>query len=305
MKLILNKSTIAPVDTKTLLHKLDVLSESANKMYIGNEGLQSFSAKAVQVISNTLVSIALINKTNITSLLSGFSRSEMRQYVDANYITLQNVMNGDILKYKDAELDIPDGMVKAYEDSVEWLEDIYEELDLRIFIDTVTRDVNALYNTLLSATDKKEFEATLDISDITTYYTGLDKEISSISKSQIKYFKATKGDSIKRKFSTCYSSTKEIGEVVDELLDMESTYPLLKELSEAIPKVADTMKKTVGLLGKLSYELPKQTLDNFTAVARTIAIMTELYGELLNTQMRLEHNVVLNIEQLNKISINN
>lgn len=286
---------------ESIYAQLNTIEKQLKGIDVSQESLQGFVDKILIPLADIAASIGMINKTNVLSVLNGFSRSEIRDYTDTRIATLNRVENSKLLQLKDTEIYIPAGMTSTFFDAVQVLEKVYVELDISNTVTRMTMRVKGIEQALRSATSAEEFEKLSELKEVSTIFAAINKQILSAQKLQSTVFSEKQGEPLRVPFSKGYSSVVELKKTRLLLLDMEGQYLELAKF-ENVPNKLSKRYSNIGKFIKVSgFNLTKAHLQTIFETTKTCAKFFEAIAGVLNMHMKLDHNMVLNYTTFEKV----
>ena len=209
-------------------------------------------------------------------------------------------------------LDVPNGMKGSYKDAFTSLTDCLKEMDMTTRSKTLLksaervldsiRDGNSAFASAVNAANK-------DYSD--------QRNIERLFGETEHYF-TTNTSITKVPFEKCYVSVPELSEVLDMVLDAESdmqpcpdcggegeidgetcetcggtgeVHDRLQDLEDTINTISD--HPNVG-------DMSRPAIDNLAKIVRAWAFLFEKYSIIMNDVYRVNHNVMLNLQDIRK-----
>ncbi len=292
-------NTPTPEMTFSRIHtKLDMLITQNDKLdgYLSNEGLVSFLSQTLTTLADIVASIVLVNKTNGLSILRGFKRSELRQYVDKHAVTIHGVNQALISKLNESEYNKPKGMSAQFIVVCDWLNDIHARIPVQELTKQLMSTMDEIHNSIKASDTQEEFDDKVKIQHLLKYYNHLETLMTTITKGHSKLFKfepnVEKTDVCK--FSDAYKSVKEVSVVTDELLDLENSLLDLSTAADVPNQMSSKITAIEDHLRRAEFEISKEFLNGMVQIVKSSATVFELLSTAMHTQLTLEHNHILN-----------
>ena len=281
--------------------KLDILEKQLSTADLSQESLQGFTDSILIPLADIAASIGMINKTNILSILDGFSRSEVRDYTDTSIATLSRIENAKLLEFKNVEIVIPTGMKTTFLKASTTLDKIYKDLQIRDTITRMTTRVDNIYKALRGAVSQEDFEKNADIKNVSSVFTGIQKQLITINKLQQTVFTEKTDAPLRVPFAKGYSSVAELKKNRLVLLGLESNYLEIAKIKNVPSNLSSKYDKIQKFINVAEFKLTKAQLQTILETTKTCAKFFELVGGVLNMHMKLDHNTVLNYRTFEKV----
>ena len=255
---------------------------------------QGYSAEGfLGKIGDVFLSMANTFKTNVFKFTKALKRSEMRLFNDGNFFLCKQVDSSQFTAVMDIDVDIPTGMITTYANAVRYIGSVYEQLDALNYginvKDAIAEVRYKLYNNNLDPT--KSFSPS-------NLVAGKDAVLKKAVDEQKKCYKDN-GPCVKIKFKSAYSSMDEFAKVKSSLLDMEGR---LQDVNKFVNVMDDTSATIGDITNYLQQcQLPPQFIRMLADSIRIVGASFDLYGQTVMRQMALEHNHIINYQNLYKL----
>lgn len=293
---IIDHTNIQPVqeklrELKSSLAYISRTIENDRRGLVGQESLGGFLANGFTGVLNVLGHIVNLGVTGIFHGWRDFKRSELMDYTDSNFATMQRIYHVQFMEVADVECEIPQGMNKTYLATLTAELNFLHELDLLgrsdqmlKAADKILDSVKAQNSTFISAV-KDTYREFANVSRINSLYGECEKCF-------------TKGKVIASKpYREVYKSPEEFTTVVKTLLKDGNTqlravatiFSRLEEIQEIVTELSHLVREE---------QINRTQLDTLSKIARTWAEMFDKYAVVINDIYRIDHNVTLNVQNI-------
>ena len=260
--------------------------------FAGQESIGGFIKNTFSSIINTLGHILNLFKTALFDGWRDFKRSELKEYCDSNVMTIMRIRHIDQGVLDGFMLDVPNGMKGSYKDAFTSLTDCLKEMDMTTRSKTLLksaervldsiRDGNSAFASAVNAANK-------DYSD--------QRNIERLFGETEHYF-TTNTSITKVPFEKCYVSVPELSEVLDMVLDAESDMQAVASVHDRLQDLEDTIN-TISDHPNVG-DMSRPAIDNLAKIVRAWAFLFEKYSIIMNDVYRVNHNVMLNLQDIRK-----
>jgi hypothetical protein len=293
---IIDHTNVQPVqeqlrELKTSLTYIFRTIENDRRGLVEQESLGGFLANGFTGILNVLGHIVNLGATSIFHGWRDFKRSELMDYTDSNFATMQRLYRVQLMEVANVECDIPEGMNRSYPVTLTTELNFLKELDLLGRSDQMLKAADKILdsiraqNSTFISTVKDTYREFANMSRINSLYGECEKCF-------------TKGKVIATKpFVVVYKSSEEFTSVVKTLLKDGNTqlravatiFSRLEEIQEIVTEISHLVREE---------QIDRTQLDVLAKIARTWAEMFDKYAVVINDIYRIDHNVTLNVQSL-------
>jgi len=260
--------------------------------FAGQESIGGFIKNTFSSIINTLGHILNLFKTALFDGWRDFKRSELREYCDSNVMSVHRIRNIDPGVLDGLMLDIPNGMKGSYKEAFTSLTNCLKEMDMTTRSKTLLksaervldsiRDGNSAFASAVNAANK-------DYAD--------QRNIERLFDETEHYF-TTNTSLNKIQFEKCYVTVPELSDDIDMVLDAESELQAVASVHDRLQDLEDTVN-TISNHPNVG-DMSRPAIDNLSKIVRAWAFLFEKYSIVMNDVYRVNHNVMLNLQDIRK-----
>lgn len=282
---------------KSTLTQLAQIRRIVENNRLGLVGLESFLSPVVNGfagILNVIGHVVNLGKTGLFHGFRDFKRSELMDYTDSNFATMQRLYMAKYVDCMDLMCDRPEGLITTYAKALDAIFAFLDELDLA----AKSKQMLEAGNLLLDSVRSQNSTFTTTVSDVYREYGNLSKINSLYSKVET-CFSSSRNEAGQVPYRKLYNSQREFTDVVKSLLGKGNThlrsvagvFSRLEELEEVITELANTVNEV---------NLSRSQLDVLSKIARAWAEQFDKFAVVVNDIYRIDHNVTLNVQDLRK-----
>lgn len=266
--------------------------DSNEYYFAGQEDISGFIKNTFSSIINTLGHIANLFKTALFDGWRDFKRSELREYVDSNMMTVHRLRNADYTVIRNMNLDVPNGMKTSYPKAFASLTNCLKEMDMltrsKVMLQSAERVLTSIRegNTAFASAVNDANRDYVNTKHIERLYFETEKHFTA----QTSIRKAT--------FEKCYGSIPEFSNFIDAVLGAETELQSVAAVNDRLKSLEDTIN-AIADHSNIN-DMSRPAIDTLAKIVRAWAFLFERYSIVVNDVYRVNHNVTLNLEDLRK-----
>lgn len=280
MKLSLQFESASIPENRTLLGELHDICGSLEGLESSTEAIKSLNA-LIDVFSRLLNSL----KTNVFKSYRAVKRSELRAYIENNPMKIRAT---DKLMFTDiagVRVDFPQGMTTAYNVTMKSLKAAFKSLDAIENVYLCQGVIEAVYRELTRTAGSPEDLIADNVSEMTAYLKRCKKSYDSLKK--LFNDKST----TTQRFDKLFDSTGDYTNVRKSLLNMEINILSVPGLIKTTEKIDRTVSEITTVISTDPSQYDKKFIKQLADYIKAVAGIIDMYGELVTTQVVLEHNI--------------
>lgn len=294
LKTIKEKDTII-----SLTNELKIYKSLLNSIPDGQEGIAAGIPKIVVGVIDVFLRIGNTFKTNITKFYKQLKRSEIKYFTESNRLKVAKVEDTPYAKFINIKTtSMPSGMVGMYIPAIENIEDIYAQLAIYDTIIPLVKKLTSLQRLIM---DKDPGVSVLleDLAHTSNIRQDLINKV--VDKNKVIFTDKKTPDNIE--FSKLYKTMVDFKLVRSKLTELESQLNTTMKVSDLIVDVDSDLINLVNYLTNHQTDLAisKQFVENLIDVINYAGNGVDTQGRTALQQMALEHNHILNINELYKV----
>ena len=283
---------------KQIIKQLDIYDKLLENLYkdnVSNEAVVSGILKVFIGVADVFIRCGNTLKTNLLKFNKSLKRSELRMFVESHYNQVKAVENNAV--YTDVmnlQMARPTGLSVFFIQGIDYITKVYTAIDVKLLTDSF---IKALIDIRRKMT-RNEVSYKSDLDKLASTVEHIRKAVAEAIKKENNIF-SSKSTAPTAPFKTLYASMEEFRQVRQKLSDIEFRLNDAKALSKNVDHLD-------GLLGDITQyltedtEVDKKFIESLSSIVRYMAESFDIYGICVMRQMSLEHNHVVNIEQIYK-----
>ena len=257
------------------------------------EGAGSILYCAFVSTVDSLIQITNTFKTNMTRFYKGFKRSELRYYVESNFLKVKTANNAKFTDIYRIKACVPMGYQGMYLDGVQKIDALYKACDL----ETMSSSANEVFKSVLVELNRTSENINIAGLESLNKALAVRLEMGTKAKKTLDtYF--TEGHDIETEFGNVYKNTEDFRNSTHQLLDMESylqkVHGLYTQLDNNNKLLTDIIHSISTNKATLSKEFDKVMGINI----RALASLYDMYGVAALRQTAMEHNDICTIDRV-------
>ena len=288
-----------PDTIRSLIGELNMYSALLKSVPDGQEGLGSGLPKILIGVVDVFLRIGNTFKTNVLKFHKRLKRGEMRYFTESNRLKVAKVEDTPYARFIKLRLNAPSGMTGFYMDAVSNITKTYEQLALK---DTIVPLVDKLTQVQRMLVNSDASVSTM-VSDLMRISSDRTKLMDKTLAENKKIF-TDKSTAPLKEFPKLYATMEDFKIVRSRLTELETE---LNRTANVIDVLTGADEKLVFLIEYLESNhktigITKRFIDDLIHVIRYVGEGFETQGRTTMQQMSLEHNHVLNISAMYKVS---
>lgn len=285
--------TLKKEDTlKSLLNELRMYEGILKATPRGQEGAASIPKLIVGVV-DVFIRIGNTVKTNVSKFKYKLKRSELRYFTESNALKVAKIEDTPYARLINVKVYAPTGMNGPYLPAVDSVSELYTLLALTDTLKPLVARLGEVEKMLKASNN----EVSNILHDLATSAKNREKLIEEAVKSNKKIF-TTKGGQAKKEFKTLYKDMAEFKAVKSRLIELEPHLRATADVSDIITNVDTQMTSLTSYLNECYKEINKSFVEDLISVVKYLGLGFDVQGNTALQQMALEHNHVLNLNEL-------
>ena len=274
--------------------KLDTTLRMLDEYGTSQEGIGTGLLKIFIGTADLFLKVGNTFKTNLFKFYKSLKRSEIRTYWESHMLKCKAVEGMMITSVMNEKVPVPTGMVGSYKDSVEFIQEIYTNLDLASYADAIYNELVDIRRQMTRGQDayKRGFKNTATSAGMR------EDALRKLVVTQTKYF-TDKNSAPTIAFKTCIGSMQDLASLRGKLIDMEQYLGATASLIDKVDNIDVIIGDITGYLTE-DNEVDKVFIEQLAQTVRFLATAFDVYGNTVMRQMSCEHNLILCYEQLYK-----
>lgn len=269
---------------------------------VSEESISSFLKTVLIKIGDLSVGLVKLNKTNLMTIFKGFKRSELRNYIDKFHVSSKMIEKLSYTDVMDEKVANPTGMKVPYMTSVNWLAESYSNSYDKLSA-TMDRDMQGVQKDVASSISNETFVKKLSNKELVGFYKAELGKMDGVKKDLSKCFDDKDNQNVEtdgKLFKIQYGSMKEFSDVTKDLLSRGNQMINLRKLPDQLEKVNKYIEAIIKNIQSAEYQPSKDFVTDLAYIVRTMAVIYDMAGTTVKTQMVLEHNHILVYNALDK-----
>lgn len=255
------------------------------------EGNESFISKLFISIGDTIFHI-LNNFKTIFKAYRDFKRSELRYYIESNRIKTNVILNSNFSNIKHILVPIPQGMTTTYYRASAEVNSFLLMLNMPVRVKSVYEFVEKINIELTDTTisSSKDFIKSVDTKELKDLFYLITEKIF------------TKKQTNEIRLDNVYSNSNDLKAVIQLLLKMEEHMVGVSSMFSYMENISDTVDDIIAKLEDKNntVHISPNSLSLLANSVRTIAVLFEKYGVMIELVNKLNHNQVEVLKVLEK-----
>lgn len=243
-------------------------------------------------IADTFTGLLNTFKTNALKFAKPLKRSEIREFVESNKMKTWTVYRIPYDKLAEFMLDVPAHLDGTYLNAIKTVDAVYVKMDA---INTAKIAINSFTEIFknISANSADTLKQVTDLNALLANKVKITKEAVILCQ---KNFSGKL--MLKVPFKQVFESVQEVEASTDALMEMEPRLQDANELKEMIGKMEGILKGICEVIEDSNVNLTTKAIIDLGEVAKGLALIFDSYGMAATRQMALEHNHILNINNI-------
>lgn len=251
------------------------------------ESLKSFSIRLVDIFGQLVMTF----KTNLTKFYKGLKRSELKFYIESNMLQANTVKNANYIDIKDVYVPTPNGL-KPNTTYLSIIEDTNEVYNVLSMLELSKSIYSAMENVYIKLQENEEYSIQAISNTLKVRSNVIEKAYNKL----VNNFTDTHTKDVK--FSTVFSSMDEFKKCISMLVNMESRLQDTHSLLNILEKIDTIATKVIDYIQKPDTTVSKLFIQDLSLLIRNSAVLFETYGDCVNYQMSIEHNLTFVIKSI-------
>ena len=276
-----------------LKKKCDITLRMLNDYGVSEEGIGTGLLKVFVGTADLFLKVGNTFKTNIFKFYKSLKRSELRFYWESHMLLCKTVEGRPFTDFMNMNVPIPSGMVSGYKDAIDYVDGVYQTVDLKNYGEAIYKELMDIRRQLTRGQEiyKQGFKGTAQSAKLK------EDQVRKCIANQSKFFSDKQTSEMA--FGKAFKSMQDLNSCRGKLLDMEK---YLGE-TDAMVKLVDNIDMVIGDITNYlteDSEVDKGFIEQLAQTIRFLATAFDIYGTHALRQMALEHNLILTYENLYK-----
>ena len=290
------RASTYPLYTETCAKLQVIFNELKKAEEIGQEGLNSsFIGRLFVSVVDVFTGLALTFKSNMTRFYKSVKRSELHEFIDSNKVKTAVVYRIPFEKVYDYNIDVPANLGGTYKEAITAVENVFIKLNA---VPIAQATLASLKNILRAMTT-----ADPGVSDlISTSSNVIDRQVKVVKPVVLECQKNFSGKfAEKKQFKDVFLTVAELRDCVDKLLALEPRLQDAHKLNGFVTEMEQVLKgmvKAIETTPENQKRLTPKELTQLGETAKGTALLFDAYGLAAMRQLALEHNLVLDINNI-------
>lgn len=281
---------------KQIIKQLDIydkLLQELCKENISNESVGYDVLKIFMGVADLFIRCGNTLKTNFFKFYKSLKRSELRTFVEKHFTQVLAVeKNGIYTSVMNLPMGRPTGLATTFLKGVDSISTIYNIMDTKALADICVKTLTDIRRKMT----RGESSYKSDLTSLANTVDKISKTLTDIVKKEEPVF-SSKATEPTAPFKTLYSSMEDFRQVRKQLSDIEYRLNDAKYLNDQVDNL-DTLLGDITQYLTEDTEVDQKFIHSLSTVVRYMALTFDQYGICVIRQMALEHNHVINIDQI-------
>lgn len=280
-----SKAAIKQIDEQ--LAQLDAYDESSQEALNSNAFGRAFVS-----LADTFSGILHTFKTNLLKFPKTLKRSELREFIESNSLKTKTVNGLTYDKVLKMKVSSPSALKVTYATACESISTAYVKLNAVNLAKLTDTTLTNVYKSL----SREDSKAGQLIGSAATIIGNTVNSTAPVVAVCQKDFSGAISGSID--FVQAYKTMEEFRQVQTALLNMEDRLQSVADLNEHVTHIESLLKSICDIIIANEALMQKTDVVSLGTVAKGLALIFEAYSMAASRQMTLEHNTVININNL-------
>ncbi len=270
-----------------LLHELEVYDATSQEALNANVFGRAFVS-----VADTFTGILRTFRTNILKFPKSLKRSELKEFIDSNGMKVKTVNGFTFDQVMKQKVCAPSALKVTYVTACESILNAYNKLNAINLAKLTDTTLTNIYKSM-SREDKQTGALIKSASTVISNTVSAAAPVVAVCQ---KDFSGNAEGQID--FSVAFKTMEEFRRAQSALLDMEARLQDVAVLTESVNHIESTLQSICSIISANEEILQKEDVMFLGSVAKGLALIFEAYSMAASRQMALEHNTVININNL-------